>query len=114
VAVIGVGGVGLHALQRPGSAAAGSSRATSANADAVVEARSGPFHEPARKLTAGVLRPQPLFSPTHFHEDPELPTLLRVLALHHSLHHFPRPLFVPKPDTYVDHTPTCHKDEKKD
>src|SRR5215831_17615122 len=44
----------------------------------------------------------------------DLQMLLRVFALHHSLHHPPGALFVPKPDTHVDDKPRCHSDEKKD
>ncbi len=42
LALIGVGGVGLHALQM-----------ARLGADAVVDARRGPFHETVRKLTGG-------------------------------------------------------------
>jgi propanol-preferring alcohol dehydrogenase len=63
VALVGVGGVGLHALQM--ARLAGSwvvavdvnearlELARALGADAVVDARSGPFHEAVRKLTDG-------------------------------------------------------------
>jgi propanol-preferring alcohol dehydrogenase len=63
VALIGVGGVGLHALQMARLAGArviavdvNEARldvARSLGADAVVDARSGPFHETVRRLTGG-------------------------------------------------------------
>ena len=63
VALIGVGGVGLHALQMARLAGgwviavdvseARLALAKSLGADAVVDARSGPFHEAVRKLTDG-------------------------------------------------------------
>jgi len=63
LAVIGTGGVGLHALQMAKLAGAwvvavdvSEARlalARSLGADAVVDARSGPFHEAVRKLTDG-------------------------------------------------------------
>ncbi len=63
VALVGVGGVGLHALQMAKLAGgwiiavdvseARLALATSLGADAVVDARSGPFHEAVRKMTDG-------------------------------------------------------------
>ena len=63
VALIGVGGVGLHALQMARLAGgrviavdvneARLDVARSLGADAVVDARSGPFHETVRRLTGG-------------------------------------------------------------
>ncbi len=63
VALIGVGGVGLHALQMARLAGGWViavdvseprlALAKSLGADAVVDARSGPFHEAVRKLTDG-------------------------------------------------------------
>jgi propanol-preferring alcohol dehydrogenase len=63
VALIGVGGVGLHALQMARLAGgwivavdvseARLDLARSLGADAVVDARSGPFHEAVRRLTDG-------------------------------------------------------------
>ena len=63
LALIGVGGVGLHALQMARLAGgwviavdvndARLELARSLGADAVVDARSGPFHEAIRKLTGG-------------------------------------------------------------
>jgi propanol-preferring alcohol dehydrogenase len=63
VALIGVGGVGLHALQMARLAGgwviavdvneARLELARALGADAVVDARSGPFHEAVRKLTDG-------------------------------------------------------------
>ena len=63
VALIGVGGVGLHALQMARLAGGrviavdvNETRldvARSLGADAVVDARSGPFHETVRRLTGG-------------------------------------------------------------
>jgi propanol-preferring alcohol dehydrogenase len=63
VALIGVGGVGLHALQMARLAGgwviavdvseARLALAKRLGADAVVDARSGPFHEAVRKLTDG-------------------------------------------------------------
>ena len=63
LALIGVGGVGLHALQMARLAGgwviavdvseARLALAKSLGADAVVDARSGPFHEAVRKLTDG-------------------------------------------------------------
>jgi propanol-preferring alcohol dehydrogenase len=63
VALIGVGGVGLHALQMARLAGgwviavdvseARLALARQLGADAVVDARSGPFHETVRKLTGG-------------------------------------------------------------
>lgn len=63
LALIGVGGVGLHALQMAKMAGgwviavdvndARLELARTLGADAVVDARSGPFHEAVRKLTDG-------------------------------------------------------------
>ena len=63
LALIGVGGVGLHALQMAKMAGgwviavdvnpARLALARTLGADAVVDARSGPFHEAVRKLTDG-------------------------------------------------------------
>ncbi|MEX2220054.1 MAG: alcohol dehydrogenase catalytic domain-containing protein [Phycisphaerales bacterium] len=63
LALIGVGGVGLHALQMARLAGgwviavdvneARLELARTLGADAVVDARSGPFHEAVRKLTGG-------------------------------------------------------------
>jgi propanol-preferring alcohol dehydrogenase len=63
LALIGVGGVGLHALQMAKMAGgwviavdvneARLDLARTLGADAVVDARSGPFHEAVRKLTDG-------------------------------------------------------------
>lgn len=63
VAVVGVGGVGLHVLQMARLAGgwvaavdrspAALERARAHGADAVVDAREGPFHEPLRRLTGG-------------------------------------------------------------
>jgi propanol-preferring alcohol dehydrogenase len=63
LALIGVGGVGLHALQMARLAGgwviavdvneARLELARALGADAVVDARSGPFHEAVRKLTGG-------------------------------------------------------------
>ena len=63
LALVGVGGVGLHALQMAKMAGgwviavdvndARLALARTLGADAVVDARSGPFHEAVRKLTDG-------------------------------------------------------------